>query len=309
MEKEILLHIGGMRCVNCQNKIEKKLRSSKGVLRAQVSYSKGTAEILYDSEKIRLSQIIGLIEHLDYTVLTGAKKQRPDIPRMICMLLIILALFVLLQCSGLLNTLAPGRLADTSMGYGMLFVIGLITSVHCIAMCGGINLSQCLPQPGQADGSQSLRPALFYNLGRVVSYTAIGFVLRLLGFLLGGGTDTGLSVLLQGILKMLAGVFMVVMGLNMLGLFPALRRLTLRLPRSVSGKISAGRARSGRPFIVGILNGFMPCGPLQSMWIVALASGHSPLRGHFFTKLSFYGLLFPQKTVYNDKAITGNKRG
>jgi uncharacterized membrane protein len=26
----------------------------------------------------------------------------------------------------------------------MLFVIGLITSVHCIAMCGGINLSQTL---------------------------------------------------------------------------------------------------------------------------------------------------------------------
>ena len=49
MEKEILLHIGGMSCVNCQNKIEKKLRSAKGIIRANVSYSKGTAEILYDT--------------------------------------------------------------------------------------------------------------------------------------------------------------------------------------------------------------------------------------------------------------------
>ena len=49
MEKEILLHIGGMSCVNCQNKIEKKLRSAKGIIRAKVSYSKGTAEILYDT--------------------------------------------------------------------------------------------------------------------------------------------------------------------------------------------------------------------------------------------------------------------
>lgn len=29
-----------------------------------------------------------------------------------------------------------------------------------------------------------------------------------------------------------------------------------------------------RPFLVGILNGFMPCGPLQSVWIVALATGN-----------------------------------
>lgn len=36
-----------------------------------------------------------------------------------------------------------------------------------------------------------------------------------------------------------------------------------------------GRALQGRPFIVGIHNGFMPCGPLQSMWIVALAGGSS----------------------------------
>ena len=258
MEKEILLHIGGMSCVNCQNKIEKKLRSAKGIIRANVSYSKGTAEILYDTEKIKLSQIIGLIESLDYTVLTGTKKQGADIPRMICMLVIIISLFAILQSLGILNLLAPSQLADASTGYGMLFVIGLVTSVHCIAMCGGINLTQCLPQPGQPVGSQTLRPALFYNLGRVVSYTAIGFVLGLLGFLLGGGTDTGVSVLLQGILKMLAGVYMIIMGLNMLGLFPALRRLTLRLPRSVSAKISAGKTRSSRPFIVGILNGFMP---------------------------------------------------
>ena len=65
-------------------------------------------------------------------------------------LAVILFLYALLQHFGILNLLAPGQLADTKMGYGMLFVIGLITSVHCIAMCGGINLSQCIPQPSNA---------------------------------------------------------------------------------------------------------------------------------------------------------------
>lgn len=124
------------------------------------------------------------------------------------------------------------------MGYGMLFVIGLITSVHCIAMCGGINLSQCIPQPSNAsDVSGSSRaldiflPALLYNTGRVISYTAIGFLLGLVGMLLGTGTQTGISYFLQGSLKMIAGIFMVIMGINMLGIFPWLRPLTLRIPR------------------------------------------------------------------------------
>jgi hypothetical protein len=39
-------------------------------------------------------------------------------------------------------------LAEPGMGYGMLFVSGIITSFHCVAMCGSINLSQCLRGDG-----------------------------------------------------------------------------------------------------------------------------------------------------------------
>ena len=60
------------------------------------------------------------------------------------------------------------------MGYGALFVIGLITSVHCIAMCGGINLSQTLSS--EKNGSM-LRNSLQYNIGRVISYSVIGGIL------------------------------------------------------------------------------------------------------------------------------------
>ena len=60
------------------------------------------------------------------------------------------------------------------MGYGALFVIGLITSVHCIAMCGGINLSQALSS--EKNGSM-FRNSLQYNIGRVISYSMIGGIL------------------------------------------------------------------------------------------------------------------------------------
>lgn len=64
---------------------------------------------------------------------------------------------------------------------------------------------------------------------------------------------------------------MVIMGINMLGIFPWLRPLTLRIPRFLSTKVLKKRASSRQPLFVGLLNGLMPCGPLQSMQIVALA--------------------------------------
>lgn len=88
---------------------------------------------------------------------------RPDIRRILCTLVIIVCLYILLQQFGILNLLAPSQLADTKMGYGMLFVIGLITSVHCIAMCGGINLSQCVPRehPDQTRAAEPSCPPSF----------------------------------------------------------------------------------------------------------------------------------------------------
>ena len=112
-------------------------------------------------------------------------------------------------------------LADSKMSYGMLFIVGLLTSVHCIAMCGGINLSQCIPvvddDNGKTPKNKIILPSLLYNTGRVISYSVIGFLLGGMGMLLTGGGGMGIPLLLQGILKIIAGLFMVIMGINMLG--------------------------------------------------------------------------------------------
>lgn len=84
-------------------------------------------------------------------------------------ILLIAILFGILQYFGLLNYLVPASLADSGMSYGMLFVIGLFTSVHCIAMCGGINLSQTLQKNVSEEISKAMfRNSFLYNAGRVV---------------------------------------------------------------------------------------------------------------------------------------------
>lgn len=269
--KRISLRIGGMTCTNCARRIEQALLRSRGVAAADVNFSAGTAGIAFDPEQISEARIKAVIEETGYSVPERNASNAQRTNRTAGLLLIIAALYFLLSQFGLLNRLVPSRLADTNMGYGMLFVIGLITSVHCVAMCGGINLSQSLPHSGDSASKSrkaALRPAFLYNLGRVISYTALGFIVG------GLGSVITFSAAAQGVLKLIAGVFMIMMGLNMLDIFPRLRRFTPRIPRALSRRINAEKARAGSPLLVGLLNGLMPCGPLQAMQIYALSTGN-----------------------------------
>ena len=135
-----------MTCINCQTRIQNALTKHPGITQAAVSYETETADILYDSSVISLEQIQGLIDELGYSASVQKASCAKIVSQTLRELGIIVILYFLLRHFGILNYLAPASLADAQMGYGMLFVIGLITSVHCIAMCGGINLSQCLPR-------------------------------------------------------------------------------------------------------------------------------------------------------------------
>jgi sulfite exporter TauE/SafE len=140
-------------------------------------------------------------------------------------------------------------------------------------MCGGINLSQCMPRAaGGGNGMRTLRPSLLYNLGRTLSYTAIGGLVGALGSVL------ALTASLRGAIQLLAGVFMIVMGVNMTGAFPPLRKLAPRMPGAFARRIDAEKDAAKSPMVVGLLNGLMPCGPLQAMQIYALSTG-GPVAG------------------------------
>ena len=274
--KLIRLNIEGMTCVNCQSRIEEALQKHEGVFEAYVDLENSVAKVVCH-ERITREELVLEVEALGYTVLAPTADPRKKILYAGILLLAILVLYCILSVSGLLNLLVPSQLADSGMGYGMIFVIGLFTSVHCIAMCGGINLSQSLPKDKICEEKKktAILPAIMYNAGRVASYTVIGFIMGLIGFAVGGGSsNVGIPVILQSILKFIAGILMVVMGLNMLNIFPWLRRLIPHMPSSIAKKINRKKREGGSSFIVGLLNGIMPCGPLQSMWVVALATGN-----------------------------------
>ena len=158
-----------------------------------------------------------------------------------------------------------------------MLALGLITSLHCVSMCGPMVVTYALK--GTEDGTvwQRLTPNLAYQGAKIASYVTVGLVLGALGSAL------DLDAVRPYVL-LIAGAFMVVLALGMTGLAPWARRLTPRPPRFLVRAFSSVRrhalsdAEAGRPSLAtpvtfGLLTGLMPCAPLMAAQLNAAASG------------------------------------
>ncbi|QHQ62592.1 heavy metal transporter [Anaerocolumna sedimenticola] len=260
------LSVSGMSCAHCELTIENTLSGLKGVETVKASFGKGEVFVVYDEDIVKLEKIKSAINHLDYKVVEDLPETKPALnSQAIYILIMLFGGYIILKHFGLLDFTNFFPQIQNNMGYGMLFLIGLLTSLHCVAMCGGINLAQSVNSV--KGGHSVILPNLLYNLGRVVSYTVIGGIVGELGSVIsfGGG--------FRGAIAVFAGVFMVIMGLNMLNIFPWLRRFNLRMPKFIGKRISKEKYKKHSSFYIGLLNGLMPCGPLQSMQLYALSTG------------------------------------
>lgn len=249
--KKMRLKVYNMTCSSCENRVENAIKNLPGIVSVKASYSKQCADIELDSERCTLENIKSAINNVGYSTQNSNDYK-------IMGILIVVAAIVLLG----MNTSGfdmEAKLANAS--YAILFVVGVLTSIHCLGMCGGIMLSQSLSRESNSK-FESLIPSILYNLGRVVSYTILGGMIGALGSVF------SLSITSKAALQMFAGIFMIIMGFNMTG-FSVFRKLSIKLPISAC-KI---KNKSGSPFVVGVLNGFMPCGPLQTMQLFALGTG------------------------------------
>ncbi len=152
-------------------------------------------------------------------------------------------------------------------GLGILFVLGLLTSLHCLGMCGGIAISQTIKssEEGWATSKrQWIMPSVLYNGGRVIGYTVVGAVIG------GFGKVIGFNGFLKGLVPLVGGIFMIIMGINLLGILPFLRKFNIRMPYFIARKLT-GKHNYG-PFVVGMLTSLMPCGPLQIVQLYALGT-------------------------------------
>ena len=158
-----------------------------------------------------------------------------------------------------------------------MMLLGLISSVHCIAMCGPLVLTYAIRQEAQSSRRGRLLPHAAYHAARIASYVLVGLLLGAVGSALG-------LARFQGWATVLAGLLMILIGVNMTGLFPSLGRLGAAVPTLVERLLrrrdpqpepadAKPRTRLGAPIAFGLLTGLMPCGPLQAAQLTAIAAG------------------------------------
>ncbi len=258
--------VEGMHCPRCETAVRRALLGAAGISEIEVSFQKGTLSALWDAKLLPESDINARLREAGYSLIRGSSRAAwlGDTLRLLAALAAAWLLYLLLTRTAVAGWTRAFPTAREGMGLGALFAVGLATSLHCVAMCGGINLAQSAASVQR--GAKPARANLLYNLGRLCSYTLTGGIVGALG------TALSVSGAAKAAIQIFAAAFMLLMALNLLGGFAWLRRLTPRLPESLSAWLF-GRFAGKSSFTIGLANGLMPCGPLQAMQLYALSAG------------------------------------
>jgi sulfite exporter TauE/SafE/copper chaperone CopZ len=263
------LSIGGMHCRGCAVAIEEAVAGLPGVRAAKADYEAGQLQVTFDLARISPDRIAEAVTARGYDCSpldTGDSRTRTWVRALGVSMGIAALGWLLAEGDSLADRFHLPRF-ERGMSYGLLFLVGLFTGLHCIGMCGGFVVGYTA-RAATAGRYGLILPHVLYGLGKTLSYTLMGGAFGLLG------SFVAFTPEIRGYAAAAAGVFLVLFGINMLDWFPALHRIGLRMPRSLARFVGSEARRRKSPFILGLLNGLMiACGPLQALYVMAAGTG------------------------------------
>jgi copper chaperone CopZ len=229
--QKLIIPIKGMHCKSCELLIEENLKQVTGVEKVESSHVSGRAKIWYENTKPSFSGISKAVENAGYTVQQeDAKHWFSRNPRDYYYLInagaILLVLFLAAQMfgvSGIAENLNQKHIhGRTRRPCGVS---------SCMALIGGLVLalsarhSELHPE---ATPMQKFRPHLFFNLGRVLGFAVLGWVI--------GGIGSALqpSPKSLAILTLFVGGVRILLGLKLIEIFPILQKVNITLPKFIS---------------------------------------------------------------------------
>ncbi|MDP3646256.1 MAG: sulfite exporter TauE/SafE family protein [bacterium] len=267
--KTYTFHVNGMHCSACPALIKSELEDVPEVSSAVASLSRNDVEIRGEfGDKTRehiARDLTEVVKPHGYTLSVERQKHSVLWSEFTLALPIagaFIALFIILQKLGIVNLVTTGNVT-----YGTAFVIGFIASVStCMAVVGGLVLSMSANFAKEGD---KVRPQMLFHVGRLISFFVLGGLIGLLGssFQLGSSGTFALSFIVALIL--------LVLGINLLDVFPSMKRWQVALPGAVGNHINELKKinHSLTPLLLGVATFFLPCGFTQSMQIYTLTTG------------------------------------
>lgn len=164
---------------------------------------------------------------------------------------------------------------DTVRGYqqdalqvqnlGMVLVLGFLTGLHCIGMCGGFMMSYI--RYGKKISMSEFEMHFRYGVAKILSYSFFGGLFGLLG------SFVYFSLNIRSIISLLGGIFLLYLGAKGLGVFVKIK------PWAFLVKLQNRSDQISSPTSVGLLKGLMiSCAPLQALYLIAASYG-DPVKG------------------------------
>ncbi len=277
-KKYINVSIKGMHCPSCEMLIEEQLKDVDNVKSASIDYKTGFATIYYDGEKPNNHNINKAILDAGYEVgiqdkLPLVTKDKHEYSNLGIAFLVLMVLYLVFRGFGLTNINLMPNLSSPS--FGLIIVIGLVAGFStCMALVGGLLLgisTKFIKNNPQATPKEKFRPHLFFVLGRILSYAFFGAILGSLGAIF------KLSSTVNGIITLLVGGVMLLMGLQLINIFPRLSRFKISLPKEISQAFGVnqkqGEYSHTNSMLIGALTFFLPCGFTQAMQLYAMSTG------------------------------------
>ncbi len=249
--------VKGIICLSCIDILVSKLNSKRGIIKVSSSYIKSSVSIEYDSNIISKEEIISFLNEIEYSPYDKAISS-------IWFDIITLMLIILLFCFIKFVPLPSTPKTDNNTSYLSLFLIGLVTSTHCIFMCGGIMISSAKIKALDFK-KNTIKNSIYYNISRVLSYSLLGLIFGLIGkYLL-------FSVKVKSIIYIFTSIYIIFSGMSLLGL-PIARKIEYALPSLC--KIKKYNKNFG-PLFAGLFTALMPCGASNTIFLLAVSSGNA----------------------------------
>ncbi|MBI2439554.1 MAG: sulfite exporter TauE/SafE family protein [Candidatus Moranbacteria bacterium] len=277
--KKKTFQISGMHCRSCELLTEEALLEVPGVQKAKTNFRTGKAEISYEETAPSLNALKEVVEKIGYKI-GGASEQSwfsKDVTVWVETLFaigIVFVLFVFAKFFGLFDVSfgSPERLESLPF----VFLVGLVAGLStCMAIVGGLTLAisarynKLHPELGVR---QKFVPHVYFNLGRIGGFTVLG---TLLGWF---GSTFQPSSLLIGVLTVAVGAVMVLIGVQLLELFPRLSLWKLTLPKGIA-RIFGIRSHTEKEYshtrtiFLGVVTFFLPCGFTQLAQLFVVTQG------------------------------------
>jgi len=261
--------ISGMTCKACVGLVESEVLDFPGVVSAKASLANNTLQLTGDiAEKPRLQILQDLMPALAKHgyALSETQQKRTIAWRQFLIAVPMAALFLSalwgLQKLGIVNLVSLKNAT-----YLTSFTIGIIASLStCMAVVGGLTLSISANFAKEGD---VFKPQLLFHIARLLAFFLLGGAIGSLGsqFEFSDGGTFAISLIV--------GIVMLLLGINLLDIFPKANALVPALPKSVMRWIEPLKSANHNltPILLGILTFFLPCGFTQSMQIYTLSSG------------------------------------